>query len=143
MAMREHFRSILFGLGLAVVIASTTQAISHSGLLKRVATVVQPASPYELLVFQRDPCTYCDVFRRDVLPRYQDGKFATEAPIRFVDIDTGAQADLALSTPLTVLPTAIVLKNGIEIARIPGYTGPDNFLRLMGHILAVPKSAPK
>jgi thioredoxin-related protein len=143
MAMQDHIRSILFGLGLAVVIASAAQAISHSGVLKRVATVVQPASPYELVVFQRDPCTYCDVFRRDVLPRYQDGQFATEAPIRFVDIDTGAQADLALSTPLTVLPTAVVLKNGIEIARIPGYTGPDQFFRLMRHILDFPKPTPK
>jgi thioredoxin-related protein len=138
--MRGHLRSILFGLGLAIVIASAGQAIRESGILQRVLQASKPASGYELVVFQRDPCTYCDVFRRDVLPRYQDGQYAREAPIRFVDIDTGSVADLAVSTPLTVLPTAVVLKDGVEIGRIPGYTGPENFFHLMSYILK--QSAP-
>jgi thioredoxin-related protein len=138
--MRGHVRSILLGLGLAIFIASIAQAVHDSRLLTRLSNPFQPASPFEVLVFQRDPCTYCDVFRRDVLPRYLDGKFATQAPMRFVDIDTGSSADLGISTPLSVLPTAVVLKNGVEIARIPGYTGPDTFFRLMDHILGSTKS---
>jgi thioredoxin-related protein len=141
--MRGHLRSILLGLGLAVVIASTVQAVRDSGILQRVMQAAKPATGYELVVFQRDPCTYCDVFRRDVLPRYQDGQFSREAPIRFVDIDTGSLSDLAVSTPLTVLPTAVVLKDGVEIGRIPGYTGPDNFFRLMGYILKQSAPAPR
>jgi thioredoxin-related protein len=133
--MRHRVRTFLIGLATAVVVASTVFALHDSGVMPKGVMSARTLSPYEVLVFQRAPCVYCDVFRRDVLPRYRDGQFATAAPIRFIDIDTDNIAALGLATPLTVLPTAVVMKDGAEFARIPGYTGPETFFRLMSHIL--------
>jgi thioredoxin-related protein len=133
--MRHGVRVGLVGLGIFVVAASAGLALRDSGVFTRGMLTSQVATPYEVLVFQRDPCAYCDVFRRDVLPRYRVGQFAAEAPIRFIDIDVDNIRNLGLSTPLTILPTAVVMKDGAEVARIPGYTGPETFFRLMGNIL--------
>ncbi|MBV1694841.1 MAG: hypothetical protein KGP27_10320 [Hyphomicrobiales bacterium] len=89
----------------------------------------------ELLVFEREACTYCEVFRRDVAPRYTRSTIAADAPLRFIDIDKVDMGRVGLRSKLDVLPTAVLMKDGIEVDRIPGYTGPDIFFQVVPLLL--------
>jgi len=90
----------------------------------------------ELLVFERADCAYCRVFRRDVLPKYRHAVRDDAVPLRFVDIDKSDTESLALKARIDTLPTAVLMKNGSEVDRIVGYWGPDNFFKLLAHMLA-------
>jgi thiol-disulfide isomerase/thioredoxin len=126
--MRHGIRIALVGLGMLVLAGSISLAMRDSGFIKAAA------SPYELVVFQRETCNYCDLFRRDVAPHYGRDPIAIEAPLRFVDIDKTDLAKLHLITPLTVLPTTVLMKNGAEVARIPGMTAASTFSQLV-HVM--------
>ena len=62
--------------------------------------------------------------------------FFAEAPMRFVDIDKTDVGRLQLNMPLTVLPTTVLMKNGAEVARIPGFTAPGSFSQLVQLMVA-------
>ena len=94
-------------------------------------------SSRELIVFEADNCIYCDVFRRDVLPDYLKSQRAAEVPIRFVNVSHIGALEQSLGSPLTIVPTVVLMNEGRETGRITGYTGPENFFRLIGHMLAV------
>lgn len=128
--IRAGVRVALVGLGMLVLAASMALALRDSGVVKAAT------SPYELLVFQRDACGYCDAFRRDIAPLYGQGPVAAEAPMRFVDIDKTDVSRLQLNMPLTVLPTTVLMKNGAEVARIPGFTAPASFSQLVQLMVA-------
>lgn len=98
--------------------------------------VASPGSGKELLVFEVDGCTYCAVFRRDVLARYQRSPLNTEAPIRFVDLNKTSEKHYALNGDIAMVPTAVLMSQGREVDRLAGYWGPDNFFKLMAGILA-------
>jgi thioredoxin-related protein len=102
--------------------------------LNGAAPTVTPA--IELLVFERADCAYCRVFRRDVLPKYRHAVRDDAVPLRFVDIDKSDTESLALKARIDTLPTAVLMKNGREVDRIVGYWGPDNFFKLLAHMLA-------
>jgi len=93
-------------------------------------------SSLEVLVFEHPDCTYCRIFRRDVLPRYRRAGALNAVPLRFVDIEKSDTGGLALKARIDTVPTAVVMKDGREMERIVGYWGPDNFFKLLGHILA-------
>ncbi|MBX9588318.1 MAG: hypothetical protein K2X43_03370 [Hyphomonadaceae bacterium] len=89
----------------------------------------------ELLVFEHPDCTSCQAFRSHIAPRYRQSPQAAEAPLRFVDI-THADADrLILNAPISMLPTAVLMKDGHEVDRIAGYWGSDNFLKMVTLII--------
>lgn len=90
----------------------------------------------ELLVFEHPDCVYCRVFRRDVLPKYRQSPVAAEAPLRFIDIEKSDVDRLALKSRIVMLPTAVLMKDGNEVDRIAGYWGPDNFFKLLAHLIA-------
>ena len=46
------------------------------------------------------------------------------------------RTSLALKARIDTLPTAVLMKNGREVDRIVGYWGPDNFFKLLAHMLA-------
>ena len=89
----------------------------------------------ELLVYEHRDCVYCQLFRRDVLPRYQQG-LAGELPIRFVDVATAGNGGPGLRRKVDSLPTAILMLGGRGVDRIVGYWGPDNFFKLLAHLRA-------
>lgn len=94
------------------------------------------APKMELLVFEHPDCVYCRVFRRDVVPRYQQSASASDAPLRFIDIASINVGILPLRSRIEVVPTAVLMKNGQEVDRIVGYWGPDNFLKMLTYIRA-------
>jgi thioredoxin-related protein len=90
----------------------------------------------ELLVFEHPDCTYCQIFRRDVLPKYRHAVPGDAVPLRFVDIAETDTRSLALQSRIDMVPTAVLMKDGNEIGRISGYWGPTNFFKLLSHMLA-------
>ncbi len=99
------------------------------------ATANAAATTQELIVLEAPNCTYCAVFRRDVLPRYQLSKRAAEAPIRFVDLNDPAADQLKLSASVTLVPTVVLMRRGQEAGRITGYWGPDAFFQGLARLL--------
>ena len=100
------------------------------------ALTAQRTPPFELLVFEHPACTYCQEFRRDVLPKYRHAVPGDAVPLRFIDIAETDTATLALQGRIDTLPTAVLMKDGSEIGRISGYWGPTNFFKLLSHMLA-------
>lgn len=93
------------------------------------------SSGLELLVFEVEGCVYCDVMRRDVLPRYRTTPTGEQAPMRFVDINKVDTDKLALRGALQVVPTAVLMKDGKEVERIERYFGPEMFFQLVERMI--------
>ena len=109
-------------------------AISRAGL-----DLSEPAAingNVELIVVEAPGCTFCTVFRRDVLPSYQASERARSVPVRFIDVNDLAVAQLGLGSPINIVPTFVVIKNNKEIGRIPGYVGPENFYHTINYLLS-------
>lgn len=109
-------------------------AISRAGL-----DLSEPAAingNVELIVVEAPGCTFCTVFRRDVLPSYQASERARSLPVRFIDVNDLAVAQLGLDSPINIVPTFVVIKNNKEIGRIPGYVGPENFYHTINYLLS-------
>jgi thioredoxin-related protein len=101
---------------------------------------LDPAAPargpaIELLVYEHRDCVYCQLFRRDVLPRYQEA-LAAELPIRFIDIAEVGNEAPGLKRKVDMLPTVVLMLGGRELDRIVGYWGPDNFFKLLASLRA-------
>jgi hypothetical protein len=124
-------RALIFVAATAVVLASAWTALS------RAALDLGPARPprTEVIVFEHADSIHCRIFRRDVLPRYQQG-MRTQVPLRFVDLSTTDVSSFNLNGRISMVPTAVVMKDGREVDRITGYWGPTNFFILLSHILA-------
>lgn len=125
-------RALIFAVAALILLLSVGLHVGRAAL--SLAPVRTPA--IELLVFERDRCPYCRIFRRDVLPQYRHAVQGGAVPLRFVDIDETDTASLALKARIDTLPTAVLMKDGREVDRIVGYWGPDNFFKLLSHILA-------
>lgn len=89
----------------------------------------------EVLVFEHIDCVYCQIFRRDVLPKYRYSVRSELAPLRFLDIQASASGRLALNARIDTVPTVVVMRDGQEVGRIVGYWGPTNFFKMLSHIL--------
>jgi thioredoxin-related protein len=93
-------------------------------------------SAFELVVVEAEGCTYCGLFRRDVLPAYRTSKQGQEAPIRFIDVNDIETAHVDLTSPVDTVPTFVVLKSHHEVGRISGYVGREDFFHSINYFLA-------
>jgi thioredoxin-related protein len=93
------------------------------------------APSLEVLVFEHTDCVYCQILRRDVLPKYRHSVRSDVAPLRFVDVQASDIGGLGLNARIDTVPTVIVMRDGREVGRIVGYWGPTNFFSLLTHIL--------
>lgn len=114
------------GLGLLAAVAPDAAPAAPD-----IAAHAQPATGMELIAFEAPGCIYCPVFRRDVAPSYPGTRAGKSAPLRFIDINDAAADRLTLHAPVTVVPTLVLVRDGVEIGRIAGYVGREN----MHHIL--------
>ena len=89
----------------------------------------------ELIAFEAPGCIYCPIFRRDVLPSYAASRAGKAAPLRFVDLNDEAADSFQLSAPVTMVPTLVLIRDGVEIGRISGYFGRDNVHHMLDAML--------
>ena len=90
---------------------------------------------FELIAFEAPGCNYCPIFRRDVVPSYAATRAGKTAPLRFIDVNDTAADRLQLSGPVTMVPTVVLVRDGVEIGRINGYFGRENMHRLLDTLL--------
>jgi thioredoxin-related protein len=101
------------------------------------ATAPPPkASNLQLVIMEAPGCTYCGIFRRDVLPSYEASERGKVLPVRFLDVNDAGASDLDLQSPVDIVPTFIVVKDKKEVGRIPGYVGPENFYHGINHLMS-------
>jgi thioredoxin-related protein len=127
-----HRLILAFGIVLLALLASREVGFAARPL---ASEPLPPGDVLELVVFEVDGCTYCRLFRRDVLPAYVLSPRAGEVPIRFVDLNDG-MGGIRLDAPVEIVPTAILVKNNREAGRISGYAGPESFFQLMRYLLS-------
>jgi thioredoxin-related protein len=123
-------------IGFSILAAALMLLVAGGDTFAARDPAANPGSGKELLVFEVEGCTYCAVFRRDVLARYQRSPLNTEAPLRFVDLNKTSEERYALNGRIAMVPTAVLMSEGREVDRLAGYWGPDNFFKLMAGLLA-------
>jgi thioredoxin-related protein len=90
----------------------------------------------QLVVMEAEGCIYCTVFRRDVLPSYEESERGKDMPVRFVDVNDVVKSGIELVQPIDILPTFVVVKDNREVGRIPGYVGPEDFFHSINYLLS-------
>jgi thioredoxin-related protein len=92
-------------------------------------------SGLELLVFQVEGCHICDLVQTRIRPAYERSPKAAEMPMRFVDVNAIDEGSIGLATPITLVPTIVLMRDGREVGRLAGYTGPELFFEALTHML--------
>lgn len=121
-----HSLIALIALAVAAVGASSTADIETSAL---------GAPRLELVVVEEPNCLYCALLRRDLYPAYAASPRAREAPMRFIDVAALDASRLKLAHTVDVVPTVLVLKEGAEIGRVPGYATREIFFSAINALL--------
>lgn len=87
-------------------------------------------------------CGFCAAFKREVLPVYDSRREGRAAPLSVVAIDGPWPDGIALAGRPRVTPTFILLRDGMEQARIEGYAGADSFWPGLRRLLAQVETQP-
>jgi hypothetical protein len=134
MSMRSTTAALAgcLGLGLLAVLSPAARGAARD--LEPHATGKAPTG-VELIAFEAPGCVYCPVFRRDVVPSYATSQAGRTAPLRFVDVNDAAAASFRLAAPVTMVPTLVLVRDGVEIGRIAGYVGRESVHRLLHTML--------
>lgn len=102
-----------------------------AGTLVGMVWSTAPAAAAELLVFERAGCAWCERFEREIAPVYPHTEEGRLAPLRRVDIGDTEAALADLAAPVRYAPTFVLVENGREVARLPGYAGEAAFWGLL------------
>lgn len=101
-----------------------------------IETSALAASRMEIVVIEAPNCIYCSLFRRDLLPAYQASPRSRDVPLRFLDLAGLASSKLALAGAIDVVPTIVVVSQGVEVGRIPGYASKEIFFHAINCLLS-------
>lgn len=88
-----------------------------------------------LAVFERMGCPYCEAWNRDIAPIWPKTPEGRVAPLRRVDLGHRLPDDIDLVSKPQFTPTFVLLRDGVEVARLEGYPGEDFFWGLIGQML--------
>lgn len=117
-----------------VLLTALPPSAPRAGLDPAELPTTQPQ--FELVVLEAPGCTYCALFRRDVLPAFETSATGKQMTVRFVDVNDIEQSHLDLVSAVDIVPTFVVARANKEIGRIPGYVGPENFFHSIDYLLA-------
>jgi len=113
-----------------------------SRLLPVVSLLALPAWPtlasaeMRLYLFEIAGCTACDQFHAEALRDYWTSDASTALPLTIVDLNALGTAAQPLRSPIRTVPTFVVMRDGIEIARLTGYPGKAAFAAGIAAVLA-------
>lgn len=94
------------------------------------------AGPLQLLMFERDGCSYCRRWNEEIGPAYPKTPEGAAAPLRRLQITAPLPPDVALTgRPPAFTPTFVLTDGGTEVGRIEGYAGDQFFWVLLDDIL--------
>lgn len=89
-----------------------------------------------LFVFEIEGCTACAQFHTEALQDYWTSETSRSLPLTIVDLNALGTAGQPLRSPIRTVPTFIVMRDGIEIARLTGYPGKQAFEAGIAQVLA-------
>lgn len=89
-----------------------------------------------LFVFEIEGCTACTQFHTEALQDYWTSETSRSLPLTIVDLNALGTAGQPLRSPIRTVPTFIVMRDGIEIARLTGYPGKQAFETGIAQVLA-------
>lgn len=93
-------------------------------------------APLELVMFERDGCSYCLRWHQEIGPAYSKTTEGAAAPLRRIDIADPLPSEITLTgRPPVFTPTFVLLREGVEVARIEGYAGDEFFWVLLDGML--------
>ena len=115
-----------------------------SALFSALVLVMAPLSARaaELVMVSADWCVVCEQWEEEVGVAYPKTAEAKIAPLRRVEYGAADLQSMTLKKRVDTTPTFLLLNNGVEIARIEGYTADHFFWSELGQILA-PLSTPR
>ena len=93
------------------------------------------ADAAELLMLEQNGCAWCKRWHDEVGPVYPNTSEAKLAPLRRVNIHDPWPEDLKNIAIERFTPTFVLIDNGVEIARMRGYTGDEFFWFLLDEML--------
>ena len=94
------------------------------------------ATEFQLLMFERDGCSYCRQWNEEIGPAYPKTEEGQAAPLQRLDIKAPLPSDVTLTgRPPVFTPTFVLLSEGTEVGRIEGYAGDEFFWVLLDRLL--------
>ena len=94
-----------------------------------------PARAAELIMVEQEGCVYCEQWDAEILPIYAKTPESKVAPLRKMDLFDGFPGDVTFARAVNFTPTFVLVRDGVELARIEGYPGEDFFWGLLGMML--------
>ncbi|TCO73022.1 thioredoxin family protein [Rhodovulum euryhalinum] len=88
-----------------------------------------------LAMFERAGCSYCIRWKNEIGPIWPRTTEGAVAPLRPIDLDARLPGDIVLDRKPVFTPTFVLLRDGVEVARLEGYPGEDFFWGLIGEML--------
>jgi thioredoxin-related protein len=122
-------------IALALLVLAALGSPSAGPVARNIETSELTASRLEIVVVEERDCLYCRLFRRDLFPAYAASPRAREVPMRFLDAGELASSQLSLKSAVDVVPTILVLADGAEIGRVPGYASRKIFFSSINALL--------
>ena len=80
-----------------------------------------------LVMVDRAGCSFCDAWRREILPGYGAHAIGRALPLAVVPIDGPWPDGLGLDRAPQITPSFLILRDRVEIARLEGYPGARHF----------------
>ena len=129
---------------LAVSFAVTAALLFSSGMLPFGAAAAQivaiPATApvstgFELILVELKGCPLCARWKSEVMPGYARSRSGRAAPLRVVQFDGPWPDGLTLGSRPVGTPTFILVRNGVELSRMEGYSGARAFASALDGML--------
>lgn len=122
-------RSFVFLVGLTAL----GWAFSASTVARAEGVEALPRT--QLIMFEQEGCFYCRRWMAEVGDAYEKTAEGRAAPLRTVDMHAPLPADLQINGRVVFSPTFVLVRDGVELARLEGYAGEDFFWGLLGMLL--------
>ena len=127
----------LFRVPLLAILALLLFAQAGPRSVEAARDLVTPgkAVRMELLVLEIQGCAFCPLVKTQIQPAYERTPHARDMPMRYVDVTRQDETRLGLNRPIDTVPTIVLMRDGREVDRIAGFVGPENFLKVLSHML--------
>lgn len=93
------------------------------------------AEPFKLVMVEQAGCHWCEKWDAEVAPEYAKTAEGRAAPLERVLIRSLPLDGLETGSRVVYTPTFLLVRDGVELARIEGYPGEDFFWGLLTRMI--------
>lgn len=88
-----------------------------------------------LLMGEQIGCHWCERWDEEIGPIYPKTAEGKVAPLQRFDIHVGVPDGITLERPVNFTPTFVLVRDGVEVARLEGYPGEDLFWTMLSVVM--------